>query len=65
MNAETESYPPLSSIKKGMWMLGGRGRGTLYGLIDSGEIESVKSGNRRLIVTASLLAYIERLKAQS
>ena len=43
-------------------MLGGRGRGKIYALIESGDLESVKDGNRRLIVTETLLAYIEGLK---
>lgn len=62
MNTETASYPPLVSITETMWMLGGRGRGTVYRLIDSDELESVKDGSRRLVVTSSILAYIESLK---
>ena len=62
MNTETANYPPLVSITKTMWILGGRGRGTVYRLIDSDELKSVKDGSRRLVVTSSILAYIESLK---
>jgi excisionase family DNA binding protein len=63
MSTETNIYPPLVSVTKTMWLLGERGRGTVYRLIESGEIESVKSGSRRLVVTSSILAYIESLKS--
>jgi len=46
-------------------MLGGRGRGKVYALLDAGELESVKDGGRRLILTESLLAYVERLRAHA
>jgi len=61
-STEENKYPPLTSVTKAMWMLGGRGRGTVYGLIESGDLKAVKSGSRRLVVTSSILAYIESLK---
>jgi excisionase family DNA binding protein len=62
MSTDTNTYPPLSSVSQAMWMLGGRGRGTVYRLIEAGDLESVKSGSRRLVVTSSIITYIESLK---
>lgn len=39
----------------------GRGRGRIYELINSNEIDSVKDGGRRMIVTESIFAYIKSL----
>jgi hypothetical protein len=41
----------------------GISRTVLYELIGAGEIESVKIGNRRLIVVQSYLALLDRLRA--
>ena len=62
MNAQIISYPPLISVTEAQKMLGGRGRGKIYALLASTELESVKDGGRRLIVTESLLSYVETLK---
>lgn len=43
----------------------GVGRSTVYELIAAGELETVKIGARRLIVAASMDAYIERLRSRS
>ena len=37
------------------------GRTNTYGLVMSGQLQSVKIGRRRLIVTSSILAFIDRL----
>ena len=63
MNAQNISYPPLISVTEAQKMLGGRGRGKIYALLASTELESIKDGNRRLILTSSLLAYVESLRA--
>ncbi len=39
------------------------GRTTIYQKIRSGELETVKVGNRRLITAESLHAFVDRLKA--
>jgi hypothetical protein len=62
MNIRTTNYPPLVSVTEAQRMLGGRGRGKIYSLLASTELESVKDGGRRLIVTESLLSYVETLK---
>jgi len=46
------------SIKTAAAMIG-IGRSTLYGLLDVGEIETIKVGRRRLVVVASLRAFVE------
>jgi excisionase family DNA binding protein len=55
-------YPPLVSVTETREILGGRGRGKIYKLIDSGQINSVKDGNRRMIFSASVFEYIESLE---
>ncbi len=37
----------------------GIGRSTLYGLLGADEIETIKVGRRRLVVMASLRAFVE------
>jgi len=59
---QNTNYPPLSSVTKTQWMLGGRGRAKIYALLASGDLQSIKDGNRRLIITDSILAYIDSLK---
>jgi hypothetical protein len=41
------------------------GRTKLYELIEAGELETVRQGNRRYIVAASYHRYIERLRTES
>jgi excisionase family DNA binding protein len=40
------------------------GRTTVYGLITSGELDSVKIGRSRRIPADALVAYVERLRGQ-
>ncbi len=54
---------PLVSVKEAQRLLGGRGRGRIYALMADGEIDTIKDGNRRLIVGDSLARYITRLIA--
>ena len=37
------------------------GRTNTYGLVMAGQLQSVKIGRRRLVVTASILAFIDQL----
>lgn len=39
------------------------GRSTVYGLLGSGELRSVKVGKRRLVPEAALVDFIEKLDA--
>jgi excisionase family DNA binding protein len=57
MNSISHPVPLAYSIKDAV-QVSSIGRTTLYGLISSGEIESVKVGNRRLIKAASLAKFI-------
>ena len=64
-----ERVPDLSSGPVGLlstraaaaWL--GVGRTTLYRLIGLGELSTVKIGDRRLVATADLEAYVARLRA--
>ncbi len=44
-------------------IVAGLSRATLYKLMDSGELPSVKAGGRRLILRADLEAFFARLKS--
>ncbi|MGE2728965.1 helix-turn-helix domain-containing protein [Mycolicibacterium vaccae] len=44
--------------------LGNIGRTTLYTLIDAGELQRVKIGNRAFVTAKSLTDYVERLIAR-
>lgn len=57
MNADTPLRPLAYSIKDAV-QVSSIGRTTLYGLISSGEIETVKIGKRRLVKAASLARFI-------
>jgi hypothetical protein len=61
MNSERTTYPPLVSVTVAQTMLGGRGRGRIYELIDNNQIDSVKDGGRRMLITESIFAYINAL----
>ena len=54
---------PLVSVDEARRLLGGRGRGRIYELLKEGSLESVTDGGRRFIVTDSIFAFIEKLKA--
>ena len=49
---------PLAYSIKDAIQVSSIGRTTLYGLISSGEIETVKVGKRRLVKAASLARFI-------
>jgi hypothetical protein len=44
-------------------LLGGIGKTTLYTLIEAGEIQRVKIGNRAFVTTESITECVERLTA--
>jgi hypothetical protein len=52
----------LVTVKEARARLGGIAQSTMYGLLRSGDIESVRfATRRRMIPVASLNAYIDRL----
>ena len=55
-----EGVPILVEIPAAGRSLGVR-RSSVYKLLDAGELESVKIGTRRLVVSASITAYVDRL----
>jgi len=61
---KSPAITPLVSINEARRLLGGRGRGRIYELMASGDLESVVDRGRRLIVSESLLRYVERLRAE-
>jgi len=64
-NENIATYPPLVSVPVAQTVIGrgGKGgRGRIYELINSNKIDSVKDGGRRMIVTASIFAYIKSLE---
>jgi excisionase family DNA binding protein len=56
--------PRLRTIPSAQEELG-VGRSTLYRLIGEGEVETVKIGSRCLVVSASIDAYVDRLRANA
>jgi len=56
--------PMLVSIAEAC-RLSGLGRTVFYELIGAGAIETVKLGRRRLVVVASLAAFVDRLRAEA
>ncbi len=61
METETAATPVLHSIPTVMGMTD-LGRSTIYQLMDSGELESVKIGARRLIPHDAVLQFIAELR---
>jgi excisionase family DNA binding protein len=57
MISNTTPHPLAYSIKDAV-RVSSIGRTTLYSLISSGEIETVKIGKRRLVKAASLARFI-------
>lgn len=55
--------PVLISVNDAANQLG-IGRTRFYELLNSGEIEAVRLGARRLIVRESLLSFVDRLRTQ-
>lgn len=61
----TSSEPPLLAVDAARQQLGGLSRRAVYDLLDSGELEGVWIGRRRLVVAESLRTYITRLREES
>ncbi|WP_197377553.1 helix-turn-helix domain-containing protein [Mycolicibacterium baixiangningiae] len=58
-----ENAQMLVAYSSARSLLGGIGRTTLYALIDAGEIQRVKIGNRAFVTARSITDYVERLSA--
>ena len=59
------AIPPLVSIDETRRLLGGRGRGYVYGLLKTGELESITDEGRRLVTGDSIARYVDSLIAKS
>ena len=59
------ALPPLMSVEATRVACGGRGRGWVYEQINSGDFETIVDGGRRLVVTESVLAWLERKRNQA
>ena len=57
-----DNLTPLISVEETRRLLGGRGRGRVYELINDGSLESVVDGGRRFILAESLRTFIESLR---
>ena len=55
----------LLTVEQAAEELGGVSRSTLYQLIRSGELASVKIGSRRLIPAESITDYVQSLRVGS
>jgi excisionase family DNA binding protein len=62
MDTNARLQPITVSISK-TTELSGLGRTTIYDLMDSGRLESVKVGGRRLVIYSSLIELIAKSKA--
>lgn len=63
IQSEVAVEPPyLRDVKNTRHVLGNIGHTYVYELMNSGELEWVLVGKRRMIIDASIKAYIERLK---
>ena len=51
----------LLSVEQAAWRLG-LGRTVMFGLVKSGEIESVKIGRSRRIPADALITYVKKLR---
>ncbi len=61
-NNVTGIEPLLLTVDETRKILGGRGRGHIYTLIDEGKVESVKDGSRRFILADSVRRYVEAMQ---
>lgn len=57
-----EHTPDLLTIVPGTTGRLSCGRSTVYKLIESGELETVNIGRRRLVVAESVAAFVARLR---
>ncbi len=48
------------SVEQVMELLGGRSRGTIYQLINSGQLKSFKDGKRRLVTDTAIEEYLKQ-----
>jgi len=60
-NNMTGIEPLLLTVDETRKILGGRGRGHIYTLIDEGKVESVKDGSRRFILADSVRRYVDAM----
>lgn len=52
----------LLTIEETRQAIGGQGRGKIYDLMKSGELESVLDGSRRFVLADSVRLYVEKLR---
>lgn len=58
---DSDTAPFLISIPDAQKLMGGLSRGTVYKLINAGEINRVNIGNRVFVTTESIAAYVDRI----
>lgn len=57
----TLDFPMLKTVEQ-MAVISGIGENRLRTLMDNGELEYIKNGNRRLISNAAIMDYYDRAK---
>lgn len=60
-NSKPEALPMLKTVEQ-MSRISGIGENKLRALMDSGELEYIQNGNRRLIADAAIWSWYERSK---
>lgn len=60
-NSKPEALPMLKTVEQ-MSRISGIGENKLRALMDSGELEYIQNGNRRLIADAAIWNWYERSK---
>lgn len=53
----------LLTIEETRQAIGGQGRGKIYDLMKSGQLESVLDGTRRFVLAESVRQYVEKLRS--
>lgn len=59
------ALPPLLSVEATRAACGGRGRGWVYKRIAAGDFETITDGARRLIVSESILRWLNAKRVEA
>jgi hypothetical protein len=65
MTYVSTQFAPLLSVEATRAACGGRGRAWVYQRIAAGDFETITDGSRRLIVTESVLQWLEQKRGEA